>query len=554
MKPPVAPRSRRAPLRRVLFAVVAPVQRFLRTESAGGVALIVSAALAIIIANSRFSSLYEAFFHTVLRFAAGPFELSLPLHAFINDVLMTVFFIVAGMEIKRELATGELSTFRQAALPLVAALGGMIVPGLIFFSLNHTPPAKTGWAIPTATDIAFALGCLSLVKRRVPWSLFVFLTALAIFDDLGAIVIIALFYGGTARIAWLGVALVIAAFLFATARARPFRLALFIPVGIALWIAVAKSGLHPTIAGVVVGLAMPTRGARTLDEALEDIEVAVESLRQLPKDRTDGSLASIERHIESLQPPVERALHGLHAPVAFFIVPLFAIANAGVHIDTADASGMRVTIGVLAGLFAGKTLGIFGATFLAVKLRVAPMPSHARWPHVFGIAMMGGIGFTMSLFVTGLAYRDAPTLATAAKIGILVGSFFSAVVGMLFLRFTQPPPQKQREDITVSRVDVPRFMDAFRVEAWLATSSFVGKTLAELRLPQAHGVTVLGVFHESDDASTSDGARYRKLDAVRADYAIAEGDTLLVVGERDRVQRFLDQHGEPEHALPKEMP
>lgn len=526
-----------------MFAVVAPVQRFFRTEAAGGIVLIVSAVIALIIASSRFGHAYETFFHTSIALGAGPLSVSLPLHALINDVLMTVFFVVAGMEIKRELVTGELSSLRQAALPLIAAAGGMLVPGLIYLAFNRGSVARAGWAIPTATDIAFALGCLSLIKRRVPWSLFVFLTALAIFDDLGAIVIIALFYGQKAHLWSLAIAFGIAGVLFGMGRAGVSRPSLYFFVGAVLWIVVARSGLHPTIAGVIVGLAMPARGARKLDDALEEIEVAVESLRQLPAHRAEGSLLAIERHIESLQPPIERALQGLHGPVAFFIVPLFALANAGVKIGGPLTSAVPVTLGVAVGLICGKSIGIFGATFIAVKLKLVPMPARARWPHVFGVAMMGGVGFTMSLFVTGLAFQTEPMLATAAKIGILSGSLVSALTAIVILRFTGRANERQVEDIAVTRVDMPRFADAFRVEPWRAAGPLVGQTLGAIDMRRKHGVTVLGVFHEEEGASTSYGARYRKLDTAGADYTIAPGDTLLLVGERDRVERFVAEHG-----------
>lgn len=542
------PRPRRAPpLQRVLLAVVAPVQRFFRTEAAGGIVLVISAVVALVIANSRLGHDYESVFHATVRLGAGPYEIALPLHALINDVLMTVFFVVAGMEIKRELVTGELSSLRQAALPLIAAAGGMVVPGLIYLAWNRSGAARTGWAIPTATDIAFALGCLSLIKRRVPWSLFVFLTALAIFDDLGAILIIALFYGGKMQVPSLLVAAGITAVLILLPRLRVHRTWVYYLVGVALWIAVARSGLHPTIAGVIVGLAMPTRGERPLESALEDIEVAVEGLRQLPRGRAEGSLMAIERHVESLQPPVERALHALHGPVAFCIVPLFSLANAGVAVHGSPiASGSSaVTFGVATGLVAGKTLGIFGATFLAVRLRIAPMPSRARWSHIFGIAMMGGIGFTMSLFVTGLAFEQQPALATASKIGILSGSLVSALGGLALLRLIRPAGELPQEDVSISRVDVPRFADAYAVHPWVAAGPLLGRTLGQLDLRRHHGVTVLGVFREHEGAASEGGTRYRKLDTVDADYAIADGDTLLLVGERHRIDRFLADIARP---------
>lgn len=537
------------PLRRVVFAVITPVRRFFRTESAGGIVLVACALVALGLASSPLGAAYERWIHAPIRLSLGALAASFDVHSLVNDGLMTVFFLVAGMEIKRELATGELRSLSLATLPLVAEGGGMLAPALIYLAATPHGPARAGWAIPTATDIAFALGCLSLVKRRVPWSLFVFLTALAIFDDLGAIVIIAVFYGGEIRAGSLALAAVPAAALFAMGRAGVQRLAPYYVVGAVLWALVARSGIHPTIAGVLLGLAMPTASRRPLAEALEDLDVAVESLRQLPAAKAEGALAAIEGHVQALQPPVERALHRVHGPVAFGIVPLFALVNAGVHVGSMRGVS-PVTAGVAAGLVVGKAVGVFGATFACIKLGLAPMPTRATFRQIFGVSLMAGVGFTMSIFVTGLAFRGAPELETAAKVGILGGSAVSAILGALVLVTASRGASAhagEHDDVPIHRVNLPRFSEGYEVVPWVATAMLVGKTLGEVELRKAHGVTVLGVFREVA-APAGAGATYRKLAAIDADYRVAEGDTLMLVGERDRVRAFLALASEPTRA------
>ena len=531
-----------SPARRVLFAVVAPVQRFFRLEAAGGLVLIFSALCALVLANSSLGELYGNVVHTTLRLGVGRHEAVLSLHSLINDVLMTVFFAVAGMEIKREIVTGELRTAKQAALPLIAAAGGMVVPALIYLAFNRHRPSRDGWAIPTATDLAFALGCLSLIKRRVPWSLFVFLTALAIFDDLGAILIIAIAYGKAAHLPSLAAALAITAILFGLARARVYRPWLYVVVGAALWLALARSGLHPTLAGVIVGLAIPTSSKRSLDDALEDLDIALESLRQLPVGRAEGSLVAIERHVRSMQAPVEQLLQGLHGPVAFVIVPLFALANAGVTLGSGAAPFGPVAMGVAVALVVGKSVGVLFAVFIAVRLKIALLPSGAQWKHMVGIALMAGIGFTMSLFVTGLAFPDDLGSVMSAKVGILAGSLVSAVAGLAVLRFASGKGSSTtEEDVSVVHIDLPRFAEGYRVASWETSGPFVGRTLAGAALRRDHGITVLGVFRESE-AGTKDGARWRKLEAIEPSYELTGGDTLLIVGERERVDTFLAEN------------
>ena len=526
------------PAGRFIFAFVRPVQRFFRMEAAGGIVLIIAAIVALLAANSGFASTYNAWVHAPLRLAAGTFDVHFTVHELVNDGLMSIFFVVAGMEIKREIVGGELRTLRRAALPLIGAAGGMLAPAIIYLAVNGgDASARRGWAIPTATDIAFALGCLSLVKRRVPWSLFVFLTALAIFDDLGAILIIALAYGSTTTLGAIVPPLLLTALLFALARARVHRLWPYLAIGALLWFAVGRAGLHPTLAGVAVGLAIPSAGKRSVEDALGDLEVAVESLRQLPAEKTEGSLAAIAHHLGAMQAPVERLLHSLHGPVAFGIVPLFALVNAGVPI-AGGAIASSVAGGVAAALVLGKCLGILGGVVLAVRFKIAPLPTGARWSHVLGVALVAGIGFTMSLFVTELAFVGEESLALSAKIGILSGSFVSAVLGLGILRFTSPAQESPRDEETILRLDLLRFATGFRVATWETTPDFAGQTLASADLRRRFGITVLGVYRGHDE-TTADGTEIRKLEALEPSYTLTEGDTLLLVGEQDRVDRFI---------------
>jgi Na+:H+ antiporter, NhaA family len=531
-RPPTRTLAR--PLPRILLAVARPFRRFLQTEAAGGMILLAATALALGWANSPWADVYEGLVELPMTLSIGQSTVSWPLHHFINDALMSVFFLVVGMEIKRELLVGELRTLRRALLPALAALGGMVVPALIHFSLNRGTPAQPGWGVPVATDIAFALGCLALVSRRVPSSLAVFLMALAIFDDLGAIVVIALFYGQSVHTGALLAAAGITAVLVAMTRARVVAVWPYVVVGIALWIAVARSGIHPTIAGVVIGVCIPSRAAKTPSEVLADVERAVHKLRRHNDRELDasGPLAALERHLEAMQPPLDRMVHGLHGWVAFAIVPLFAIANAGIHLsrDLSAVALSPASLGVLLGLFVGKPVGVFGATWLAVRSGIAPRPTGASWWQILGVSILAGIGFTMSIFIATLAFGGDVELADASKVGIMAGSLASALVGLALLRRAgQPRPTDAIDDLEVIDL-LPQFADGFRVEAWAPHGDLLGKTLAEAALPAEHGITVLGIRRPSAAGG---------LLPAQADYVLDPHDTLLLVGERDRVATFL---------------
>jgi len=374
---------------------------FLRHEAAGGVILLIAAAMALIVSNSPLDWLYDGLLDTPVSVRVGALALDKPLLLWINDGLMAVFFLLVGLEIKRELLQGELSTVRQAALPAIAAAGGMAVPALIYVAINlGNPVALKGWAIPSATDIAFAVGVLTLLGPRVPASLKVFLLALAILDDLGAILIIAAFY--TADLHWLSLLLAAAggAVLLALNLRGVTRLAPYVLTGVFIWVCVLKSGVHATLAGVVVAIAIPLAGKGDEEPSLlEDLE--------------------------------ER----LHPWVAFGILPMFAFANAGVSLAGLTPGKLLepVPLGIALGLFLGKPIGILGATALAVLSRLGVKPEGASWAQLAGVGMLGGIGFTMSLFIGMLAFEDAAH-AAQLRLGVLAGSLLSAIAGYLVLR------------------------------------------------------------------------------------------------------------------------
>jgi len=429
------------PLPKALVVVIRPFQRFFRTSSASGIVLLLATVVAMAWANSRFSPVHHHVFGERLAVQVGEVRLHWPVHEWINDGLMAVFFFLVGMEIKRELVVGELRTFRRALLPAIAAIGGMLVPALIYFALNRNGPGRPGWGVPMATDIAFALGCLAVVKGRVAPSLAVFLTALAIFDDLGAIVVIAVFYGQPVHWFFLEVAGGLTLFLVLLNLFGVRSPYVYILVGIALWYFVFRSGVHSTVAGVVVGMCIPARSTKHPKEILGELDREVDRLRTAiggeadDDDQGNAALRAIEAHLEDVQPPLNRLSNGLHAPVSFLVLPLFALANAGISFAQIGKKELfsPVSLGVALGLFLGKPLGVFLFTWLGVVVRLSPRPEGSTWRQVFGISILAGIGFTMSLFISGLAFASSVALQESAKIGILVASTASAVVGLAVL-------------------------------------------------------------------------------------------------------------------------
>jgi NhaA family Na+:H+ antiporter len=379
---------------------------FLQHEASGGIVLLCAAALALILQNSPLSPLYDALLNTPLTARFGGVLIDKPLLHWINDGLMAIFFFLVGLEIKRELLVGELSTPKQALLPAIAALGGMMVPALIYAAINWgDATALRGWAIPAATDIAFAVGVLALLGPRVPVSLKVFLLALAIIDDLGAIIIIAVFYTADLSLVALGLAGIGIATLVILNKSGVVRIAPYILVGLFIWLCVLKSGVHATLSGVVTALAIPLT---------------------VPAGQKQSPLARLEE--------------GLHPWVAFGVLPLFAFGNAGVSLAGMTLAKVisDIPLGIALGLSVGKPIGIFGFSLGAIGLKLADRPEGATWAQLLGVAMLGGIGFTMSLFIGMLAFLD-PERAAEIRIGVLAGSFTSAILGYLVLRAITPP-------------------------------------------------------------------------------------------------------------------
>ena len=423
-----------------------PFQQFARTGATSGILLLIATTVALAWANSPWHAAYTAIWDSPVAVAVAGRSIELPLLAWINDGLMAAFFLLVGLEIKRELLAGELASVRQATLPIAAAIGGMLVPALLYLAFNPSGPAARGWGIPMATDIAFALGVLSLLGPRIPLGLKVFLTALAIVDDMGAVAVIAFFYSDTLHLGPLAVALGCLIVLVGLNVTRIRRLLPFLLVGIVLWFALHESGIHATIAGVVLALAIPVR---TRINAEEFSSQARELLTEFDKAETGDLLVitskgqqeaihALERTSEGVQAPLLRLEHGLEPLVQYGIMPLFAFANAGVRLGGAEASpAAPVTLGVLLGLVLGKPLGITLFAWLAVRLRLATLPAETSWRALHGVAWLGGIGFTMSLFIAAQAFEGTPLLYPA-KLGILLGSTLAGSVGALLLRRERP--------------------------------------------------------------------------------------------------------------------
>lgn len=420
-----------------------PFHQFAELQSASGLLLIFSTMAALVWANSPWFETYESFWHTHLDIRVGTFELGLTLVHWINDGLMAVFFLLVGLEIKRELLAGELAEPRKALLPIVAALGGMLVPAGFFLAFNLGGPHAKGWGIPMATDIAFALGVLSLLGTRVPASLKVFLAALAIIDDIGAVLVIAFFY--TKEIDWqaLGWACAVVAGLAGFALAGVRRPIPYLLLGVLLWLAFVKSGVHASISGVVLAFLIPHRSA--LDEKTFSTVIAKilssfggaqpASHGSILDDSRIGAIHSMEQACQDVEPCLQRLERLLHPWVSFLILPIFALANAGIHFDGTLLGGMGsgLGLGIVAGLLLGKPIGILSFSSIAVRSGLAGKPSGATAFQMLGVGILGGIGFTMSIFIAGLAFENGNTLALA-KLGILGASLLAGILGYLLLR------------------------------------------------------------------------------------------------------------------------
>jgi len=430
-----------------LTPVLRPIHAFLSAESAGGVLLMVAAVAALVWANSAWGDGYAHFWHTKLAITAGGYGHAMSLEHWVNDGLMVIFFLLVGLEIKRELLLGELASIRKATLPVAAAIGGMVVPALIYVACNFRGPGAAGWGIPMATDIAFAVGVLALAGRSVPIAVKVFLLAIAIVDDLGAVLVIAIFYTNEISGSALGVAGVFMAALVLLNILKVHLPLPYILLGIGLWAATLLSGIHATIAGVLLAFTIPA--SRQMQEKLyvhhvrgllDHFSHDTESTPDRITHDQSHAIKGMEEASQAVQTPLARVEHALLRPVSFLIVPLFALANAGVDVRSGVGSAFHdpVTWGVLLGLLLGKPAGILLASWLVLRSGFASMPEGASRGHVVGVSVLCGIGFTMSLFVANLAFPGDAAHLTAAKVGILGASLVAGVVGGLLIARSGP--------------------------------------------------------------------------------------------------------------------
>jgi Na+:H+ antiporter, NhaA family len=436
--------------------ILTPFERFLQRTTAGGIILMGTTVVALIFANSTWGNYVHHLWEQPLHIGIGTRQLKLSLHSWINDGLMALFFLLVGLELKREILVGELASLRDALLPVVAAIGGMVMPALIYYVLNPEKPAAHGWGIPTATDIAFAVGILVLLSWRIPANLIIFLTALAIVDDLGAVLIIAIFYTHEISLLALGGAAGVLFLLIILNQGgirHPLPYAL---LGIVLWVTLLKSGIHATIAGVLLAFTIPARPAFTLqhfEQRLAQLQSALHSEVADP-DACDivlgcPDMATVAENVESaaraVQSPQQHMEHSLSPWVTFLVIPLFALSNAAIDfhsIELGQALSHPVTMGVMLGLVLGKFGGISCFSWLAIKLKIARLPAGVGWQHLLGAAWLAGIGFTMSLFIGQLAFKD-PALVEQAKLGILFGSLIAACLGLIWLLVAEVPVSKE---------------------------------------------------------------------------------------------------------------
>ena len=439
------------PYPRAVDRLIYPFRRFAEVEGAGGIILLICTGIALFWANVIGAEHYEHFWHTEITLRIGAFDLSNSLVHWIDDGLMAIFFFMVGLEIKREVLVGELASLKKSALPLMAALGGMIFPALIYVLINGVDSASSrGWGIPMATDIAFALGVLALLGKRVPPSLVIFLAALAIADDIGAVLVIAIFYTSQLSITYLLIGLgafVIAIIANYMGARNPITYGI---IGLITWLAFLKSGVHATIAGVLVAMAVPAKQRINLRRFIDYGEYLLSRLKRAKNIETSAFstheqmeiMQTLENSVEHVMTPLQRYEHGLQSWVAYFIMPIFALANAGVAVGGRLIEDITspIGLGVICGLVIGKQIGVTLFSWISVKLGFAALPTGVTWKHIYGTAWLAGIGFTMSLFVANLAFGESP-LGEESKIGILTASIISGTVGFLILKKVTKPPK-----------------------------------------------------------------------------------------------------------------
>ncbi len=423
--------------------ITKPFDRFFRLETSSSILLLLFTGLALIIANTPLSDLYHEVLHYNFSIGIADEMVSKPIILWINDGLMAIFFFVIGLEIKREIIVGELSNFKKASLPIFAAIGGMVVPAVVFLLINNKPETMNGWAIPMATDIAFTLGILKLLGNRVPLGLKVFLTAFAIVDDLGAIITIALFYSSAIKWNLVIIALSLIAALLLLYRFGLYSKYFFFLVGVVVWFLFLKSGVHATIAGVLMAYTIPIRRKinvrkfkNSITEALAVFIQTHQSRKKMILSKTEtGAIDSMEQATEMVQSPLQYLENRLHGWTVFMIMPIFAFANAGVTFIDQDLTNINLSLAIVLGLVIGKSVGIFLFSYIAIKTGISDKIEQVNWGNILGVGFLGGLGFTMSLFITNLAFTGIH-LIDASKIGILIGSLVAGLMGYLILRYS----------------------------------------------------------------------------------------------------------------------
>jgi len=423
--------------------LITPFQKFVKVESLSGVLLFGATIIALIWANTPFAAVYDSIWQYEIGIQTPDFELSKPLLLWINDGLMAIFFFLIGLEIKREVLIGELNDLKKASFPIFAALGGMIIPVGLYIILNKDPGTSHGWGIPAATDIAFSLAILQLLGKRIPISLKVFLAAFAIVDDIGAVVLIAVFYSTGIKWALLMIALAIIIILIILSARGIYSKYMFFISGVVVWLLFLKAGFHPTVAGVLLAFTIPIRRKVDVNTYAVNLCNIVDEFRDagdgqspvLSKEQVEY-IDDLEDWTSKVQSPLQHLEHSLHNWVAYLIIPVFALANAGVKLKTDTDLDYTLILILMVSLFAGKSIGISLFTWLARKFKLTVMPKGINGRQLAGIAFLAGVGFTMSIFISNLAFVDNPAVVNSAKIGIIAGSLFSGLTGYLILRFT----------------------------------------------------------------------------------------------------------------------
>lgn len=445
-----------APWEKTFDRILTPFEEFIHRQTTSGLLLMGTALIALVLANGPLASAYAHVLHTLAGVSIGGWKLEMSVHHWINDGLMALFFFLVGLELKREMLVGELANPRNAALPIGAAIGGMVVPALIYFAINPEGAAARGWGIPMATDIAFAVGALALLAKRVPSALITFLVALAIVDDLGAVLVIALFYTDTIALGPLAAAGALFGLLLVMNISGIRKTLPYFIVAVVLWYALKESGVHATLAGILGALsvpAVPKYKPELFSHHVRDLMQRFDANHEpgvsiMTNDKLRAVVQTLENGVHSVETPLQRLEHAWHIPVAYLVIPIFALANAGITMDLSALGETLlhpVMLGVTLGLVAGKFLGITGVSWLMLKLGVAQLPKNTRFVQIAGVSLLAGIGFTMSIFVAQLGFGQNPELLLMAKTGILFASLLAGVIGFIWLYLVSKPVETENQ-------------------------------------------------------------------------------------------------------------